>query len=129
MQMSTLIPFQRGVLGTLVVIWLLMGGLALAKELNIVTDDEQALEHLQFAVKFETLRDSIGALPPDLFPLSADVRPITLGTSACHESDLFPPRFLTHRESAPPNLLFLHRTVVSTHDSPHCSSGISRLNA
>ncbi|KXK00573.1 MAG: hypothetical protein UZ03_NOB001002738 [Nitrospira sp. OLB3] len=84
MQLYTLIPFQRWVLGTLVVIWLLMGGLVLAEQLNVVTEtgshDEQALEHLQLAVRSETLDDSTGALPPDLLQLSVAVCLVRIGT-------------------------------------------------
>lgn len=82
MQMSKFIYVQRWVLGSLVAIWLLMGGLALAEQLNVVPEtgphDEQTLEHLQLAVKSEVRNESTGPLLPHLFPLSFAVRPVTL---------------------------------------------------
>jgi hypothetical protein len=56
---------HRRIMGSLIVVWLLLGGLALAEQLNVVSEtnssDEQALTQLQLAVKSETLDASIGA--------------------------------------------------------------------
>lgn len=47
------------------VVWLVLGGIALVEQLNIATEtnssDEQALAQLQLAVKSDTLNASIGA--------------------------------------------------------------------
>ena len=76
-----LVHFQRQILGSLIVVWLLLGGSALAEQLNIVPEtnssDEQALTQLQLAVKSETLAASIGVPLPNLFALSNIVRPST----------------------------------------------------
>lgn len=62
--------FNRWVMGSLMIIWLLLGSLALAEQLNIVSEtgshDEQALTDLQLAVKSETLDASLEATLPDL---------------------------------------------------------------
>lgn len=85
MHMCTIISLQRWMLGSLVVIWLLMGGLALAEQLHVVSEtgphDEQALEHLQLAVKSEAFGGSTGTAPPDLLHLPIAVPPITIGTA------------------------------------------------
>lgn len=85
MRMRKVVHLQRWVLGSLVMIWLLMGGLAFAEQLNVVLEtgphDEQALEHLQFAVKSEALDDSNGPFPADLLQLTTGVRPVTIVTS------------------------------------------------
>lgn len=70
MQRYRVIPFQRWVVGSLVLIWLSLGGLALAEQLHIVTEtgshDEQALEDLQLAVKSEAPGDATIPLSPDV---------------------------------------------------------------
>lgn len=85
MHVCRVIHFRRWILGSLVAIWLLMGGVAFAEQLNVVTEtgphDEQALEHLQLAVKSEALGDSTGPLSPDLLQLPVAVRSVTIGTS------------------------------------------------
>ncbi len=57
--------FHRRIVGSLIVVWLLLGGLALAEQLNVVPEtnssDEQALTQLQLAVKSETPNASLGA--------------------------------------------------------------------
>lgn len=57
--------FHRPIVGSLIVVWLLLGGLALAEQLNVVPEtnasDEQALTQLQFAVKSDTSIASLGA--------------------------------------------------------------------
>jgi hypothetical protein len=65
MQMRGTLHFHRRIVGSLIVVWLLLGGLGLAEQLNVVPEtnssDEQALTQLQLAVKSETLDASIGA--------------------------------------------------------------------
>ena len=47
------------------VMWLLMGSIAFAEQVNVMTEtgsqDEEALEHLKHAVKPEAVHDSTGA--------------------------------------------------------------------
>jgi hypothetical protein len=66
--------FHRWIVGSLIVVWLLLGGLALAEQLNVVPEtnssDEQALTQLQLAVKSDTMDASIGAPLPNLLALS-----------------------------------------------------------
>lgn len=84
MRMYPVVHFQRWVLKSLVVIWLLMGGLAFAEQLDVVSEtgshDEQALEHLQLAVKSEARDDSTGPIPSDLLQLPVAVRLVTIVT-------------------------------------------------
>ncbi len=58
--------FQKVVLGGLVLMWLLMGGLALAEQMNVVDEtgphDEDALASLQLAVKSEPFEDHAGPI-------------------------------------------------------------------
>lgn len=74
MRRYRIVYFQRWVTGSLIVVWLLLGGLALAEHLHVVSEtgshDEQALTDLQLAVKSETLDASLDATLPDLFTLS-----------------------------------------------------------
>lgn len=82
MQMCKFIYMQRWAFGSLVAIWLLLGGLALAEQLNVVSEtgphDEQTLEHLQLAVKSESCSDSTRPLSPDLLQLAFAVCPVTM---------------------------------------------------
>lgn len=85
-------------------VWLLLGCVALAEQLNIVPEtnssDEQALTQLQLAVKSETLAASIGDPLPNLFALPNMVRPSTPVASVF--SDLIPSFSLsTHTRSLP----------------------------
>lgn len=65
MQMYRTVHFHRRIVGSLIVVWLLLGGLALAEQLNVVSEtnssDEQALTQLQLAVKSEMLDASLEA--------------------------------------------------------------------
>lgn len=87
MQLYIVIPFQRWVVGSLVLIWLSMGSLALAEQLHVVTEtgphDEQALEDLQLAVRSEAHDDSTSPLSPDLlhFNFTVATRAGTIDTS------------------------------------------------
>lgn len=66
-------------MGSLVAIWFTLGGLVLAEQLNILSEtgshDEQALTHLQLAVKSEPLDASIESPSTDLLALSSMVSP------------------------------------------------------
>ena len=85
MQMCRTFHFHRRIVGSLIVVWLLLGGLALAEQLNVVPEtnasDEQALTQLQFAVKSDTLNASIDASFLHLLPLAVTVSLSTAGTS------------------------------------------------
>lgn len=74
MQMCRTVLFHRRIVGSLIVVWLLLGGLAFAEQLNVVSEtnssDEQALTQLQLAVKSDMLDASIGAPLPNLLALS-----------------------------------------------------------
>lgn len=104
MQMCRIVHFHRQIVGSLIVVWLLLGGLALAEQLNVVPEtnssDEQALTQLQLAVKSETLAASIGVPLPNLFALSNIVRPSTSVASVFSNLiDAFP--ISTHSRSLP----------------------------
>ena len=74
--------FEKIVLGGLVFVWLLMGGLSLAEQMNIVnetgTHDEDALDSLQLAVKSEPFEDHAGPIPtnPRQPIIEIDVDPV-----------------------------------------------------
>lgn len=74
MQLYRSANFQRRLTGSLIIIWFLLGGLALAEQLHVVSEtgshDEQALMDLQLAVKSETLGAPSADPLPDLLDLS-----------------------------------------------------------
>ena len=76
--MCTSLHLQRWFFGSLLVMWMLMGSIAFAEQVNVMTEtgsqDEQALEHLKHAVKPEAVHDSMGAWPQHLHPLLALVQ-------------------------------------------------------
>ena len=78
-QICGVIRFQKVVLGGLVLVWLLMGGLALAEQMNFVSEtgshDEDALDSLQLAVKSEQLEDHARPIPPNLHQPTIEVDP------------------------------------------------------
>ena len=76
--MCTSPHLQRWFFGSLLVMWMLMGSIAFAEQVNVMTEtgsqDEQALEHLKHAIKPEAVHDSMGAWPQHLLPLLALVQ-------------------------------------------------------
>ena len=82
MQMDKIIRLHRQIVGCLVVVWFLLGGLAFAEQVNVVSEtnssDEQALTQLQLAVKSERLDASVGTPLLDLLTLAI---PIALSTA------------------------------------------------
>lgn len=71
MQLRRIAHLQRWIVGSLVAIWLLLGGLALAEQLTVVPEtnssDEEALGQFQLAVKSDTL-DASSAPPLPALP-------------------------------------------------------------
>ena len=76
MQICGVIRFQKVVLWGLVLVWFLMGGLALAEQMNVLsetgTHDEHALDSLQLAVKSEPFEDHAGTIPTN--PLQSNIQ-------------------------------------------------------
>ena len=74
------IRFQKVVLGGIVFVWLLMGGLAFAEEMHVVSEtgpyDEYALESLQLAVKSEQLEDHAGLILTNPLQPMIEVDPV-----------------------------------------------------
>ena len=74
------IRFQKIVLGGLVLVWLLMKGLALAEQVNVVSEtgphDEDALASLQLAVKSEQLEDHAGPISTNPLQLTIELDPV-----------------------------------------------------
>ena len=77
MRLGRSIRFHQLIVGSLIVVWLLLSGVAFAEQLNVVPEtnssDEQALTQLQLAVKSDTLDASIGTPLLDLFALAMTV--------------------------------------------------------
>ena len=88
MQICRVIQFQKIVLGGLVLVWLLMGGLALAEQMHVVSEtgphDEDALASLQLAVKSEQLEDHAGPILPNLLQPIIEVDPVPYVFSSFH---------------------------------------------
>ncbi len=74
MQRYQILHFHRQIVGCLLVVWLFLGNVALAEQLNVVSETnssgEQALTYLQLAVKSEPLNASIVATFLNLLALS-----------------------------------------------------------
>ena len=80
MHICSVVRFQKVVLGGLVLVWFLMGGLAFAEQMHVVSEtghnDEDALESLQLAVKSEQLEDRAGPIPTNLLQPMIEVDPV-----------------------------------------------------
>ena len=82
------IRFQKIVLGGLVLVWLLMGTLALAEQVNVLSEtgphDEDALANLQLAVKSEQLEDHAGPISTNPLRLTIELDPVPFVFSSLH---------------------------------------------
>jgi len=80
MHICSVLRFQKVVLGGIVLAWLLMGGLAFAEQMHVVSEtgphDEDALESLQLAVKSEHSEDHAGLIPTNPFQPMIEVDPV-----------------------------------------------------
>ena len=80
MQICRVMRFKKVVLGGVVLVWLLMGGLAFAEQMNVVSEtgshDEDVLDSLQLAVKSEQIEDHAGPIPTNPFQPTIEVDPV-----------------------------------------------------